>query len=96
MADGHFSRLRKGIVNGLAQEQQQFASVLYEGPYPFQEGYVSSAVTDDALLFFNKLTKKDIRISVLVDRATCGDLREYLLSLTPYLPGKRNSIYFQN
>ena len=87
MADGHFSRLRKGIVNGHVQKLTHYATVLYEGVSPFPPGYIGAVVTPDSLVTFTGLTKKDTRIVVLLDRDTCGDLKEYLLSITPYIPG---------
>ena len=88
MADGHFSRLRKGVVNGHAQKQQHFVSVLYEGVYPFPDDYVGAMLTDKTFGFFSRISKKHVRIMFTLDRDTCGDMKEHMLGNIPYIPGE--------
>lgn len=93
VADGCFSRLRKGLTEASVSVSSHFAGLIMENCPQFKCGHAEIVLANTGPILIYQISSNETRILVDIQGKMPSDLKEYIRTIIlPQLPGKSSSI----
>ena len=89
VADGCFSRFRKGLVNNTASVKSHFVGTIMKNCPQIADGHAELVLANPSPVLIYKISTNDTRVLVDVRGTMPKNLKEYMMEkIAPQMPGE--------